>query len=94
MSRNVQTRIRTSSEAFALEGHPAISTFQASQADGSAHGGMYYKFNLHNGGQVKVIDPAIYDNPDTVPPGYLFLIPRGANFLVWQEWALGVNDGD
>ncbi len=60
---------------FDLEGHPDISSVQM-HPGGGVHEGLYYKFIMRDGSEVKVIDPSNY-NPRTVKQGTTFFDQQG-----------------
>lgn len=76
-------------QVFDLEGHPDIGTVQFHPGGGRAHGGSYYKFTMHDGSEVKIIDPATY-NTRTVKQNSTFFNQQGQR-IVFQNgrWVIG-----
>lgn len=85
--RNAQTRTKTASEVYAIERHPDIAKIQRTE-NGSAHDGLYYKYTLHNGEELKVIDPARYGYPGSPKPGK-FYAPDGTEIYWNAGWQTG-----
>lgn len=82
--RNTQTKIKSVSEVFSIEGHPDIAKIQRTQ-DGSQHGGLYYKYTLHDGREYKVIDPIEYGPQGSPKPGKFFA-PSGQEIYWNKGW--------
>ena len=83
-TRNSQTRTKSVSEVFSIENHPDIASIQRTE-NGSAHNGLYYKYKLHNGNELKVIDPLEYGNPKGAKPGKFFA-PNGQEIYWDNGW--------
>jgi YD repeat-containing protein len=68
---------------YTLESHPDIKAFQFHPGAGRAHGGSYYKFDMRNGTEIKIIDPMTY-NPRTIKPNTTFYDQQG-NQIVYRN---------
>ncbi|EZP49891.1 hypothetical protein BW39_04651 [Delftia sp. RIT313] len=75
------------SEVYTVAGHPNISKFQFTPDYASSHGGQYYKFILHNGSEIKIVDPLEYMS-GTIKSNTIILDPQGLQLTkINGQWA-------
>jgi hypothetical protein len=70
-TRYTQSRM-SASEVFSIDGHPDVAKLQFTPAGGRTHEGQYYKFTLHDGSEIKVVDPQSYSSGTITPETTIF----------------------
>lgn len=70
-----------------MDGQPDIAKFQFTPEGGATHNGQYYKFTMHDGSEIKIVDPLSYKS-GTIPSNTTILNPQGKQLIkINGEWA-------
>jgi len=77
-------------QAYSVDGHASVKEIQYHPGGGTHRSGEYYKLELNNGTEIRVIDPSSGFSPGTITRNQIYFDPSGVRLKYergqWKAW--------